>query len=131
MKCLLPVLLLAPATVLAADAGFGDAITATARATGMSYQFGTRCGVDKDLLGRHRTKFQAEANAANATLPAGQMVDIDAELQVGSDEANRFYDAITDAAQRAMVCQQMTLQIRQAVEHPSVLSMPTRGLRPR
>ena len=52
---------------------------------------------------------------------------IDAEFKQGFDEANRFYDAIKDASQRAMICQQMTMRIRQAVENPSVLSLPTRS----
>lgn len=130
MRFLLLALMLTPAHVLAATDGFAGAITSTANATGMSYQFGTRCGVDKNLLGRHKTKFEAEAKAANATLPAGQAVDIDAEFQKGLDEANRFYDAIKDASQRTMVCEQMTKQINQAVEHPGVLSLPTRSMRP-
>jgi len=129
MRFLLLALMLTPAHVLAATDGFAGAITSTANAAGMSYQFGTRCGVDKNLLSRHKAKFEAEAEAANATLPAGQAVDIDTEFKKGSDEANRFYDAIEDTSQRAMVCQQMTMQINQAVEHPSVLSLPTRSMR--
>jgi hypothetical protein len=131
MRFLLLVLMLMPAHALATTDGLAGAIVATANATGMSYQFGTRCGVDKNLLSRHKTKFEAEAKAANATLSAGQAVDVDAEFQKGFDEANRFYDAIKDTSQRAMVCQQMTVQIRQAVENPGVLSLPTRGMRSR
>ena len=131
MRLLLFTLMLTPALALAATDGFAGAIVSTANATGMSYQFGTRCGVDKNLLGRHKAKFEAEAKAANATLPAGQAVDIDAEFQKGSVEADRYYDAIKDTSQRALVCQQMTMQIRLAVEHPGVLSLPTRGMRPR
>lgn len=115
----------------AANDGFEDAIASTARATGMSYQFGTRCSVDSKLLSRHKAKFEAEAKAANATLPAGKAVDLDAEFKLGSDEANRFYEAIADTSQRAMLCQQMTAQITQAVNNPSVLSLPTRGMRSR
>ena len=132
MRSLAILLLLIPAaSALAANDGPADAIMAIARATGMSYQFGTRCGFDPDLLRRHKSKFQAEANAANAALPAGQAVDIDAEFQVGFDEANRFYDGIKDTPQRAMICQQYALQIQQAVNHPSVLSLPTNRTRPR
>lgn len=132
MRFLLLALMLATTPAArAADDGFEGAIASIAKATGMSYQFGSRCGVDEDLLGRHKTKFETEARAANATLPAGHAVDIDTEFKTGSDEANRFYDAIKDASQRAMICQQMTLQIRQAVENPSVLSLPTRGMRAR
>lgn len=112
-------------------AGFQDAIVSTANATGMSYQFGSRCGVEKSLLSRHKTKFEAEAKAANATLPAGQAVDVDAGFAKGADEANRFYDSIKDASQRAQVCQQMAMQIKRAVENPSVLSLPTGGTRSR
>ncbi|MBX9401080.1 hypothetical protein K4L06_07120 [Lysobacter sp. BMK333-48F3] len=124
-------LLLSASPALAANDGPAGAIASVARATGMSYQFGTRCGFDADLLRRHRNKFQAEANTANAALPAGQAVDIEAEFQIGFDEANRFYDGIKDTPQRGMVCQQFALQIKQAVEHPSVLSLPTNGMRPR
>lgn len=128
---LLWLLLLSASPALAANDGPAGAIASIARATGMSYRFGFRCGFDADLLRRHRSKFQAEANAANAALPAGQAVDIEAEFQVGFDEADRFYDGVKDTPQRGMLCRQYALQIEQAVNHPSVLSLPTRGLRPR
>ncbi|MEI2457314.1 hypothetical protein ABU614_05740 [Lysobacter firmicutimachus] len=128
---LLLCLLLPASPVPAADDGPAGAIASVARATGMSYRFGARCGFDPDLLRRHKSKFQAEANTANAALPAGQAVDIAAEFQVGFDEADRFYDGIKDTPQRGMVCQQFARQIEQAVEHPSVLSLPTRAMRPR
>ena len=44
-----------------ATTGFGEAIASTAKATGMSYQFGTRCGADANLLARHKAKFDIEA----------------------------------------------------------------------
>lgn len=127
MRLLLLALLLCTAhAALAANDGFEGAISSTARATGMSYQFGSRCGIDRDLLARHKAKFETEAATANATLPAGRAVDVDAEFKIGTDEADRFYDAVKDTSQRAMLCQQMGLQITQAVNHPSVLSFPTR-----
>lgn len=131
MKYMPLTLLLLPLSVSAANDGMGEAITEIARATGMSNQFGTRCGFDKALLARHKSKFETEARQANATLPAGQQVDIAAEFQTGYDEANQFYDSIQDAAMRQQTCQAMMAQIRQAVDYPSVLSLPTRGLRPR
>ena len=132
MRVLLLALALLPAhSTLAANGGLAEAISATARATGMSNQFGTRCGVDADLLRRHKAKFEAEARAANATLPAGQAVDVPAEFQVGFDEANRFYDGVKDMPNRAMLCQQFTMQIEQAVSNPSVLSLPTARKPPR
>lgn len=130
MKFLPFVLLLFPLSAFA-NGGMGEAITATARATGMSNQFGTRCGFDKALLARHKAKFEAEARQANATLPAGQQVDVDVEYQTGFDEANRYYDSIKDAAMRGQICQAMMAQIRQALDYPSVLSLPTRRMRPR
>lgn len=130
MRYLTLVLLLLPLSTSAANGGMGEAITATARATGMSYQFGTRCGFDKALMARHKAKFETEARQANAALPAGQQVDVGAEFQMGYDEANKFYDSIKDAAMREQTCQAMMLQIRQAVDYPGVLSLPTRGMRP-
>jgi hypothetical protein len=131
MKYLPLALLLVPLSATAANGGMGEAITATARATGMSYQFGTRCGFDKTLMARHKAKFEMEARQANATLPAGQQVNVGAEFQTGYDEADKFYDSIKDAAMREQTCQAMMVQIRQAVDYPSVLSLPTRGTRPR
>lgn len=129
MRHLSLALLLVSLPAFAASGGMGEAITEMARATGMSHQFGTRCGFDQALLARHKTKFEAEAAQANASLPAGQQVDVDAEFGTGHDEADRFYDSIGDAGSRAQICQAMMVQIRQAVDHPSVLSLPTRGLR--
>ena len=132
MRYLFLALMLAPASsALAANGGFAEAIASTARATGVNNQFGARCGLDADLLRRHKAKFEAEARTANATLPAGQAVDVEAEFQVGFDEANRFYDGVKDTPQREMLCQKFAEQIQLAVSHPSVLSLPTARKPPR
>jgi hypothetical protein len=127
MRPLVFALLLIPSSsALAANDGPEGAIASVARATGMSNQFSARCGLDPDLLKRHKAKFEVEANAANARLPAGHEVDINAEFAVGSDEANRYFDAVKDTPSRAMVCQAMEAQVTQALSGPGVLTLPVR-----
>lgn len=128
---LLALTLMSVPSALAAEHGLDEAIVSIAKATGVSYQFGSRCGVDPGLLRRHKAKFEVEANTANATLPAGQAVDVNGEFQAGVDEGNRFYDSVDDASHRAMLCQQFTVQITQMVSYPGVLTLPTRGMPPR
>lgn len=124
----LPLMLLLAAALPAHAANDGPegAIRSVARATGMSNQFSARCGMDPDVLKRHKAKFEREAQAANARLPAGHEVDIDAEYAVGSDEANRYFDGVKDAPSRAMVCQAMAAQVTQALSGPGVLTLPAR-----
>ena len=127
MRRLLFALLLATTfTAHAAKGGPEQAIMEVARATGMSNQFSARCGMDPDVLKRHKAKFEGEANAANARLPAGHEVDINAEYKVGSDEADRYYDSVKDSQSRAMVCQAMAAQVNMALSGPGVLTIPVR-----
>ena len=76
MRLLLACLLATPLAAHAANDGPEGAIASVARATGMNHQFSTRCDADPDLLKRYKAKFEAEANTANARLPAGHAVDI-------------------------------------------------------
>lgn len=128
MRLLLLALLVATALPAHARAkgGLEEAIAEIARATGMSNQFSARCGMDADVLKRHKAKFETEANAANARLPAGHEVDINAEFTVGSDEANRYYDGVKETQSRAMVCQAMEAQVNQALSGPGPLTSPVR-----
>lgn len=126
MRLLLACLLAATIPAHAANDGPEGAIASVARASGMNHQFSTRCEADPDLLKRYQAKFEAEANAANARLPAGRAVDIDAEFAVGATEADRFYDGVKDTPQREMLCREMEAQARRALSGPGVLTLPVR-----
>lgn len=100
------ILFLTPAAFAAEPSpGHQEMLIGNARATGMAHQFSTRCGTDEKLLSAYKAKYEAETKRQSERLYRD--LDIDAEFQRGFDEANRYYDAVTDASYRTLICQQM------------------------
>jgi hypothetical protein len=103
-------LFLAPYTFAAVpSAGHQEMLMGNARATGMAYQFSTRCGTDEKLLKAYKAKYERETKRESERLYPN--LDIDAEFQIGFDEANRYYDGIKEQPFHALVCQQMKEKI--------------------
>lgn len=118
MKYLLPILALSlslPA-FSAPPAGYPETLVTFARATGLSYQFGTRCGIDEELLRKYKSKYETQTRTESLRLYP--KLDIDAEYQRGVDEGERFYNAVKDPAYQALVCGQMKEKIQLALASP-------------
>ena len=116
MKHLMPVILpfltlsFAPSAFSATpSAGHQEMLMGNARATGMAHQFSTRCGTDEKLLKAYKAKYERETKRESERLYRD--LDIDAEFQFGFDEANRYYDSITEQQFRVLICQQMKEKI--------------------
>lgn len=86
-----------------------EMLMGNARATGMAHQFSTRCGADEKLLKAYKAKYERETKRESERMYSD--LDIDAEFQLGFDEANRYYDSITEQQFRVMLCQQMKEKI--------------------
>lgn len=120
MKYILPVLLpfltlsFAPSVLSATpSAGHQEMLMGNARATGMAHQFSTRCGTDEKLLKAYKAKYERETKRESERLYCD--LDIDAEFQLGFDEANRYYDSITEQQFRVLICQQMKEKVALSV----------------
>lgn len=99
------------ATVFSAtpSAGHQEMLMGNARAAGMAYQFSTRCGTDEKLLKAYKAKYERETKRESERLYRD--LDIDAEFQLGFDEANRYYDSVKEQQFKALICQQMKEKI--------------------
>ncbi|MFZ5841611.1 MAG: hypothetical protein ACOY3E_01820 [Pseudomonadota bacterium] len=80
-----------------------------ARATGMAHQFSARCGTDEKLLKAYKAKYERETKRESERLYRD--LDIDAEFQIGFDEANRYYDSVNEPQFKVLLCQQMKEKI--------------------
>ena len=116
MKHLLPVILpiltlsfASSAFSATPSAGHREMLIGNARATGMAHQFSTRCGTDEKLLKAYKAKYERETKRESERLYRD--LDIDAEFQIGFDEANRYYDSVTEQQFRVLICQQMKEKI--------------------
>lgn len=99
-------LLFAPLAFSASPSpGHQQMLVANARATGMAHQFSTRCGTDEKLLKAYKAKYERETKRESERLYRD--LDIDAEFQLGFDEANRYYDSVNEPQFKVMLCQQM------------------------
>ena len=91
------------------SAGHQEMLIGNARAAGMAHQFSTRCGTDEKLLKAYKAKYERETKRESERLYRD--LDIDAEFQIGFDEANRYYDSVTEQQFRVLICQQMNEKI--------------------
>lgn len=98
-----------PAFAAVPSAGHQEMLMGNARATGMAHQFSTRCGMDEKLLAAYKAKYERETKRESERLYRD--LDIDAEFQLGFDEANRYYDSVNEQAFKNMICQQMREKI--------------------
>ena len=120
MKHVLPILLplltlsFVPSAFSATpSASHREMLMGNARATGMAHQFSTRCGTDEKLLKAYKAKYERETKRESERLYRD--LDIDAEFQLGFDEANRYYDSITEQQFRVLICQQMKEKVALSV----------------
>ncbi len=89
--------------------GHQEMLMGNARATGMAHQFSTRCGTDEKLLKAYKAKYERETKRESERLYRD--LDIDAEFQIGFDEANRYYDGVKEQQFKSLICQQMKEKI--------------------
>ncbi len=110
LHALVPLLTLSPLAFAAApSAGHQEMLVSIARATGMAHQFSTRCGTDEKLLKAYKAKYESETKRESERLYRD--LDIDAEFQLGFDEANLYYDSVKEQPFKVMLCQQMKEKI--------------------